>query len=285
MNLRAVQQTDDLFYQRHPELVDKTGQRQPLTMDRKDSALRNEWMAMYRGADAADKAGFSACDVGGNVQPCQAAAAAAPPAAPVAPLAPPPAALAPPPPPPPECKVEVRANKLSVLGYYHMFIVFTDSSGNEFYLRGGPSAGGGGLSASSGEISGGSSRGSSDSSSGSGSNPSASSDSSRGGEGPFGNIVTKSGEYLPGTIDYDTSAPSITVMSGVDACAKHAELQAQIAAITASKTRYNPLGPNSNSVVFTSLKNVGITPQVPDDLWAPGKDTAIDVPAPAAAGP
>jgi hypothetical protein len=241
-------------------------------MDRKDRQLRREWMTMYRGADAADKAGFRACDVGGTVQPCQAPSAAPPPAAAAAP-------------PPPECKLDVRANKLSPLGYYHLFVVFTDAGGKEFYLRGGPSAGGGGSSASSGELSGGSSRGSSDSSSGSGSNPSASSDSSRGGEGPFGDIVTTYGEYLPGTIDYDTAAPSITVMSGANVCGKYDELKAQMDAITASHTRYNPLGPNSNSVVFESLKNIGATPQVPDDVWAPGKDTAIDVPAPAATTP
>jgi hypothetical protein len=272
MNTRAVQQTDDLFYQRHPELVDPgTGERRPLTMDASDRDLRREWMQMYRGADAADKAGFRACDVGGTVQPCPAAAAA--PAAPAAAA------------PPPECKVEVRANKLSSLGYYHMFIVFTDENGKEYFLRGGPSGSGGGSAASSGELSGGSSRAGSDSTSGSGSNPSAASDSSRGGIGPYGDIVTKYGEYLPGTIDYDTGAPAVTVMNGVDACAKYAELTAQMDAITASHTRYNPLGPNSNSVVFTSLKNVGITPKTPDDVWAPGKDAEIDVPAPAAVSP
>ncbi|HXN47412.1 MAG TPA: hypothetical protein VN893_12275 [Bryobacteraceae bacterium] len=277
MNWNAVGQTDDLFYQRHPELVDPAnGKRKPLTMDPKDRALRAEWMAMYKGADAADKAGFQACDVGGTVQACP---SAAPPASP-----PPPVPVAAP--PPPKCTVAVRALKLSPLGFYHLSILFTDSTGKEFYLRGGPGAGGVGLSASSGELSGGSSRGSSDSSSGSGSNPSASSDSSRDDDkGPYGNIATKYGEYLPHTIDYDTSAPSVTVMSGPDACGKYAELQAQMDAIAASNTRYNPLGPNSNSTVFTALKNVGITPKLPDDVWAPGKDTTIDVPAATPASP
>ena len=284
MNPNAVNQADDQFYKMHPELIDPvTLKRQPLSMDTKDAKLRAEWMVNYKAADDAEKNGFATCEVGGVLTRCPASVTPAP--------------ARPSPPLPVSCKVEVWANKLSSLGYYHMFIVFTDGAGKEYYLRGGPSPSAPvGSGASTMEISGGSSHagtvgssksvggsshstdssGSSDSSHATGSNPSASSDSSGGGGGgPFGYIVTEYGEYLPGTIDWDTDAKSTTVESGPRSCGRYAELQAQMDKITDSKTRYNPMGPNSNSTVFTALNNVGITPVAPDDVWVPGSGMTI----------
>lgn len=177
-------------------------------------------------------------------------------------------------PPPPSCKIEVRANQLSPLGYYHMFIVFTDANGKEFYLRGGPS--GSGPASSSGlssGLSGGSSQGSS------GSNSSASSDASSGGApgGSWGYIATQYGEYKPGTIDWDPGAKAITLENSPSTCPKYEALKQTFDAITASKTSYNPLGPNSNSCVFTALRKVGITPAEPGGVWAPGADVPIDI--------
>jgi hypothetical protein len=286
MNPRATKQADDIFYARHPELVESPGgKRRPLTMSPADRDLRQEWLQIYKEADEADKKGFAACDVGGAVLPCQAAAAPAPTPAPPAPASPPPAPASPPPAPaqpaPKPCKIEVRANKLSSLGFYHMFIVFTNAAGQEYYLRGGPSGGGVGMSRSSGEISGGASNSGSQGASGSGSNPSAASDSSGGtGTGPYGDIVTEYGKYEPGTIDWEPGAKSVTIANSTEACAKDTALIAQMDAITASHTRYNPLGPNSNSTVYTALSNVGLTPAVPDGVRAPGKDVPITVAGP-----
>ncbi len=239
MNVSAVKQTDDLFYARHPELVDKkTGKRTPLTLGPKDRNLRREWMQMYRDVDAIDKAGFKACDVKGVIQRCPAAPAPSP-----APAAPAPAAPPPPPPPPPKpCKIEVRAFKLSALGYYHLYIIITDVNGKEWYMRGGPEKKSGG----------------------------------------YGKIVTMYGEYVPGTIDWQTGAPSVTVMNSPAACGKADKLREQMDLIEATNTPYHPLGPNSNSTVYTALKNVGITPQKPVS-WAPGKDDEIKVTPPAPA--
>jgi hypothetical protein len=299
MNPTAVQQADEEFYKNHPELVDSvTGARTPLTLDPKDKALREEWWKDYKAADQADKQGIPACDVGGVLAPCP------PPTTTTTPAPPPTTTTTP---PPKSCKVDVRANKLSALGYYHMFVVYTDEDGNEFYLRGGPSGGGpGGSSGLSSELSGGSSDSASvkssgsasdssqstsessgsdssqsDSSQPSGSNPSASSDSSPGGAGdggPWGYIGVKYGPYTPGTIDWDPGAKSVTVANGPGICGKYSDLTKAFDGVEASKTRYNPLGPNSNSTVFSALKKVGITPQRPDDVWAPGYDTPISIP-------
>jgi hypothetical protein len=309
MNPQAIKQADDQFYKNHPDRVDPvTGARKPLTMDEKDKSLRDEWWKDYKAADEASKMGFAVCDVGGVLAPCPDALPGPPPA--------PAAAPAPlPKPAPPSCSVEVRANKLSTLGYYHMFVVYTDETGKQYYFRGGPSAGGPGSSGLSSELSGGSSHtgsvkssasssessqsssqssqspdssqssssdssGSSRPSQPSGSNPSSSSDSSGGGGGggPFGYIVTQYGEYKPGTIDWDPGAKAVTVESSPGTCGKYDDLKKAFDGVAASKTRYNPLGPNSNSTVFSALKNVGIAPQLPDDVWAPGYDTPIDIP-------
>jgi hypothetical protein len=173
-------------------------------------------------------------------------------------------------PPPPSCKVEVRANKLSDLGYYHMFIVFTDATGKEYYLRGGPSAGGPGSSGLSSQLGGGSSQ------EPSGSNASNSSDGGGAG-GSWGYIVTEYGEYKPGTIDWDPGAKSTTVDSGPATCGKLSALQNAFDGITASKTPYNPLGPNSNSSVFSALRRVGISPAAPAGVWAPGANIPISI--------
>jgi hypothetical protein len=265
MNPAAVKKADAKFHAAHPEL----GGRQ-LTMAPGDRGLRAEWMQMYKAEDAAEKAGFGPCPVGNPVLPC----------GPVA-VAPAPTPT-PAPPPKPVCSIEVRANQLnSTLDYYHLFIVFTNGAGEQFYLRGGPSAGGGRVAS---EMSGGSSNASSACSSGSGSNPSASSDSSDDtAGGPFGAIATQYGKYEPGTIDWDPAAKSVTIKKDEDACALDSALIAQMDAIAASGTRYNPLGPNSNTTVFQALKNLGLAPVTPAGVWAPGKDQEIKVAAPAVA--
>ena len=170
------------------------------------------------------------------------------------------------------CKIEVRASEIGAIfgkSYSHLFIVFTDKDGIEYYLRGGPSGQTGSSGLSSG-LSGGSSHSSSRGSSGSGSNPSNSLSGS-----PWGYITTEYGQYLPGTIDYDPEAKSIQVASGTESCSGYRKLMEEMEKINNAHVDYNPLGPNSNSVVFTTLKNIGITPKLPEDVWAPGYETPI----------
>ncbi len=284
MNPRAVHETDDRFYRLHPELTDSTGHRTPLTMSPADRALRREWTAINRQVSADPR--FAACPAGGVVAGCPLAAPVAPPPPPAAVVAPPPAAVV----PPPSCKVEVGASLLGSLpfggSYYHLFVLYTDASGTVTYYRGGPS--GGGFSAPS-QASGGSSEHGSGESSGSGSNPSggpsessgpssSSSDSSgspEDGGGSFGYIYVEHGEYLPGTIDYEPSPPRVTIEEGASTCGAGARLETAFAAVGSSRTPYRPLGPNSNSTVYTALRSAGFTPQVPSGVWAPGKDDPI----------
>lgn len=170
------------------------------------------------------------------------------------------------------CKLEVRAIELGSVfrkPYYHLFIIFIDKNGTEYYLRGGPS-GQPGRSGSSSGLSGGSSHSSSRNSSASGSNPSDSSSDS-----PYGYITTEYGQYLPGTIDYDPQAKSIQVASCTESCSLYQKLIEEMKKVNNAHIHYNPLGSNSNSVVFTTLKNIGVIPKLPENVWAPGHDTPI----------
>jgi hypothetical protein len=178
------------------------------------------------------------------------------------------------------CKIEVAGNKIGhapIMGdYYHLHIIFTDANGKQWGMRGGPSASPG-ASGSSADLSGGSSRAGSRASSGTGSN---SADSSTGGSGPFGYIKTDVAPYDAEFIDYPQDGetlPKITVAEGDDICEKFDELKTQMSAIDASQTRYSPLGPNSNSTVFTALSNVGVQPKAPSGVWAPGATDTINL--------
>jgi len=170
--------------------------------------------------------------------------------------------------------IEVRTNVIGnapIVGEYsHAFIVYTNSEGEEFYLRGGPDGGGGSSSRPISDVTGGSTAnpgGSSGSSNGS-SNPSRSGDLSSG--RPFGNIDTEYGPYVPGTIDWNPNADSVVVARGEDLSGVYEQLKDQMDKIEDADIRYSPLGPNSNSTVATALDNVGIEPQLPAGVNAPG---------------
>lgn len=173
-----------------------------------------------------------------------------------------------------EEKIEVRANFLGDLliadPHHHLYIVYTDNTGTEYYLRGGPSDSyGPGMYRSSGELSGGSSQGSGSS------NSSRSSDSSFG--RPYGNIQTEYGLYADGTPDWvdGLKVPTVVVAKGADLSQVYEALKIEIDLIEAAGIRYNPITQNSNSVVTTALKNVGIEPQLPLDVWAPASETYL----------
>ena len=130
--------------------------------------------------------------------------------------------------------VDVRATHiggiLSRLPIWHLFVVTTDAAGHQRFYRGGP----GGT-----------------------------------GKKPYGTIKTTSGPYVPGTVDWDPSAPTVTLLSGPVAVGKDASLAAEMRRIDGRAVDYQPLGPNSNTVASTMLHKTGITAKKP--VWlAPG---------------
>lgn len=132
------------------------------------------------------------------------------------------------------CQIDVRATKITALGglpVYHLFVIYRNAAGVEYYYRGGPGG--------------------------------------AGGPGGYGNIVTDHGRYLPGTIDWAPGAPSVTAMSGPGACGKDASFVSELGRIDGAAIPYKPTGPNSNSVARTILANSGV-PEVKPVWIAPG---------------
>ena len=119
-------------------------------------------------------------------------------------------------------------------GFDHLFIIETDTSARELFYRGGIG------------------------------------NRCAGTWPPFYGISTDSGPYLPGTVDWHPGAPSVTVATGAAAMGKGSCCSSQLARIRASCTSYNPLGPNSNTVVKTLLANCGLPLRKPAGSWAPG---------------
>lgn len=138
----------------------------------------------------------------------------------------------------PSCRIDVRATHiggiLSGAPIWHLFIVYADSTGTEFYYRGGPG----------------------------GSCPGVD-------PGSYGTIITNNGPYVPGTVDWDPSAPSVTVMSGPAACGKDTCFASELRRIDGTCTPYAPTGPNSNTVASTLLSNCSV-PRNKPVMIAPG---------------
>jgi len=152
--------------------------------------------------------------------------------------------IVPPTPPSPvsSCRIDVRATHiggiLSSLPIWHLFIVYQDSSGTEFFFRGGPGG------------------------------------SCLGVTGEHGTIIGTSGPYVAGTVDWSPGAPSVTAMTGSAACGKDSCLAAELSRIDRTCTPYTPMGPNSNTVVGTLLDNCGI-PRAKPVAIAPGFDNPV----------
>ena len=132
--------------------------------------------------------------------------------------------------------VDVRATHiggaLSKLPVWHLFVVTTNTAGQQRFYRGGPGGAG---------------------------------------QPPYGTIKTTFGPYVPGTVDWNPSAPSANVLSGPAAADKDSSLAAEMRRIDGSAVNYQPLGPNSNTVASTMLHKTGIAASKP--VWlAPGWD-------------
>ena len=115
----------------------------------------------------------------------------------------------------------------------HLFIVYTNATGS-YYYRGGPS--GDGITS-------------------------------------YGTIVTDSGLYLPGTIDYVRRAPSVTAAESSAACVGTC-FDTTSYQIDSANIPYGVFTPNSNSVIRTLLHSCTIQ-EVKPNVWAPGWETYI----------
>jgi hypothetical protein len=132
-------------------------------------------------------------------------------------------------------KVDVRATHiggiLSSTPIWHLFVIYADCAGTEYFYRGGPGG--------------------------------------PGGDPTYGTIIGTSGPYTSGTVDWAPGAPSVTVATGTSASGADSCFGSELSRIDGTATAYRPLGPNRNTVAKTLLANCGFTPDKPV-LVAPG---------------
>lgn len=102
---------------------------------------------------------------------------------------------------------------------WHLFIVYTDAAGVEFFFRGGPQ---------------------------------------RDSISNFGSITVREGPYVLGTIDWNPHVRTRRVAMGLDICGKDADLRAELGRIAALRKPYKVEGPNSNTVARTLLSKCGL---------------------------
>lgn len=152
-------------------------------------------------------------------------------------------------------KIEIRAN--TVGGDFgpsrHLYIIYTNKFGEEFYIRGGPQ------------------------------NSTAFEFFSNGG---FGQVVTEHGRYMDGTPDWNAPEndpdPSIIVATGEDLSEQYRIMTETADVIEQSGATYELFTQNSNSVVFESVERAGVTPKFPPEVdgrdkfgGAPGANTDV----------
>ncbi|MHA6345368.1 calcium-binding protein [Roseivivax sp. CAU 1761] len=139
--------------------------------------------------------------------------------------------------------IEVRYKELAV-GIYHKYIVYTDSNGDEWYARGGPSVGYAATTTGQAENS-----------------------ILR----PMGKIITDYGQndaqYNP-DFDEEDDDPSEVIKSGADLSADFQAIMDAMDDMENENHTYNPAGyagRNSNSVVDTALSRAGLSKPTLDD--------------------
>src|SRR5450830_1649362 len=140
--------------------------------------------------------------------------------------------------------IEVRYSRLSPLGYYHKYIVYTDSTGKQWAARGGPAGG-----------------------------P----------DGSFGNIETQVAPYQPGFIDFDpeNDDPREIIKTGDDLSEDWNKVVDAVTDIGTEGHEYDPFDTNSNATVDEALDRAGLNEPEQDDLgdnWSPGSGTELPDP-------
>ena len=182
--------------------------------------------------------------------------------------------------------IELRYTPVAVGN--HTYVVVTDTNGHQTYYRAGPTNG-----ASSGWITPASSGSSTQ---GAGSNSSNSSNSTTPGAGPggagadtgpFGALTAQHGDYVPGTVDYETNpAATVTLLSNDQPAASYTDQLNQYEnTINGANIPYNPLSTNSNAYAQGAVQFLGLTPPATPPVLAPGHDTPLPVPPPAPPAP
>jgi hypothetical protein len=145
------------------------------------------------------------------------------------------------------------AGKIGGVTWHHLFLVATDDSGRQTYLRAGPQCLPldklAGRKSALGD---------------------ALEDYEPSPAGPYGVVALSSGPYEPGGIDFDPAAANVALASAGPAAQLWENLQQAAKALAEEQIPYDPLGTGANWAIMEALRRCGVQPALPPKRWAPG---------------
>jgi hypothetical protein len=145
------------------------------------------------------------------------------------------------------------AGKIGGVTWHHLFVVATDDSGAQTYLRAGPQC------LPIDKLAG---------------RKSALGDALENYEpspaGAHGVIEMSGGSYEPGGIDFDPAAANVALASAAPAAQLWDKLQQAAKALAEEQIPYDPLGMGANWAIMEALRRCGVQPALPPKRWAPG---------------
>jgi len=101
-------------------------------------------------------------------------------------------------------------------------------------------------------------------------------------EGPYGVIAVSSGHYEPGGPDFDPAAANVTLASGEAAARLWESVQKAATALAGERIAYDPVGKGANWAIMEALRRCGVEAAPPPKRWAPGAGLVADPAAPSA---
>jgi hypothetical protein len=153
-------------------------------------------------------------------------------------------------------RVELIASAAGSIGgvaWHHLFLLATEISGKQNYLRAGPQrlpresmAGRTGVDGDAFE------------------EYEASPPESH------GEIAISQGAYEPGGVDFDPAAEGVTLAQGAAAAALWDKVREAAQALQEEQIPYDPLGRGANWAVMEALRRSGVQAAPPPKRWAPG---------------
>jgi len=161
-------------------------------------------------------------------------------------------------------RVDLMASVAGTIGgvtWHHLYLVASDSSGKQWYLRAGPECLPleqlVGRKTEYGD---------------------AVEDYEPLPAGPYGIITMSSGDYEPGGVDFDPVAANVTLASGDAAARLWESVQKAAKALAEEQIPYDPVGKGANWAIMEALRRCGAKASLPPKRWAPGAGTMTAAP-------
>ncbi len=153
-------------------------------------------------------------------------------------------------------RVELMASAVGKIGgvtWHHLFLLGTDASGKQSYLRAGPQCLP--LESIAGRR---------------GKFGDALEEYEPSPAGPYGVITFSSGPYEPGGVDFDPVAANVVLASGDAAARLWDALRSAAKPLQEEQIPYDPIGTNANWASMELLRRCGAQASLPPKRWAPG---------------